>query len=82
LLQRLERELVGRDGEIATLKETLQSRLTMFDSNSDREASVTQIITENHRLRDDKTRLWNLLSDRQSAYNAEILQLRETVSKQ
>lgn len=78
--QRLERELANRDGEIATLKETVQSRLALFDSSCDREASIAQIMTENHRLRDDKTKLWNLLSDRQSAHNAEVLQLRETVS--
>jgi hypothetical protein len=56
----------------------LHVRMVAFFSN--REASLAQVISENHRLRDDKTKLFNLLADRQSTYTAETRQLREMVS--
>ena len=78
-MQKLRKDLVERDAEIITLKETIQSRLAQLDSDSGHKSCVEQLIDENRRLIADKTKLLQTLSEEKRINSAEERELREMV---
>lgn len=80
-IQKLKRELALRESEIAALKETVKSRLDRFGLDSSQSsACISEIINENHRLKNDKTKLINTLAERDTINAAENHHLREMVN--
>ena len=81
LLQRLTVTLAERESEIATLKQTIEVRLSdMVNSSHGSHDRLHDIIAENHQLKAEKIRLAVNASSRETEYKREICSIKEMVS--